>query len=534
MSLRIFKKNKKTEADFSKLSKALEEIKISSKNEYEGDNFVVEFETFSAYDTGNSKFAEISKNIDEIETESLAEINRLNARIDALNKDIDILTNHADGLDYMVAVGSGILCALIDSFFVGEFNILEANKWGTNKINEFVQFVAKKKSGKDKNLYSSISYLEKNWEIPSDSIYGIFGGATSHHLKDFAHHPTPIGLLFSLLTQFTGKVYGIGQGGIFKVIDLYNPSVKFSNFDLIGKDIPTKITLGVINWFFHMVSDIAGSSGSVRMNSLGTGLPGPIVSLLQETSALPIFKSADGKNSFSLWVAKLWNGTLKDANGNFMPVRFDMRTELGLVHEIGKQAIPVVINECIVRGFYFIRHLVREIKNNKIGSLNDFFSLDWKSILPFKNRTIARMLTISTGTFTAVDLADAAVRSTITSAGNVADFATKFILRVNFVGIARFAVAVVTDVGMGTKRNDLVYERTRLELFREFNNDVIVQCEIGKTKIALENAYEHITKIADDTYCKLADAEMEEEESFDRVKKAREARKKAIKSLLGE
>ena len=37
--------------------------------------------------------------------------------ISKLSSEIDRLTNHADGLDYAVAVASGTITALIDSFF---------------------------------------------------------------------------------------------------------------------------------------------------------------------------------------------------------------------------------------------------------------------------------------------------------------------------------------------------------------------------------------------------------------------------------
>jgi hypothetical protein len=75
---------------------------------------------------------------------------------------------------------------------------------------------------------------------------------------------------------------------------------------------------------------------------------------------------------------------------------------------------------------------------------------------------MARMLTISTGTFTAIDLADAAIRSAISSGGNGAAFATGFLLRVNFVGVGRFVVAVGTDIYMGVWRSKLRNERITL------------------------------------------------------------------------
>ena len=52
----------------------------------------------------------------------------LNDRLAVLNKDIDRLTNHADGLDYAVAVTSGVITGIIDATVVGEWNFQEAKK----------------------------------------------------------------------------------------------------------------------------------------------------------------------------------------------------------------------------------------------------------------------------------------------------------------------------------------------------------------------------------------------------------------------
>ena len=129
-----------------------------------------------------------------------------------------------------------------------------------------------------------------------------------------------------------------------------------------------------------------------------------------------------------------------------------MRTEIGVAHELGRQAIPVIINECIVRGFYFARRLFNEIKENDVKCVSDLKNINWKNTLPFKNRTIVRMLTISTSTFMAFDVADAAIRS--------GGFNASCILRINFVGVGRFALAIGTDIGMGIKKNKKEKERS--------------------------------------------------------------------------
>ena len=43
----------------------------------------------------------------------------------------------ADALDYSIAAASGLLCSLIDIFWVGKFNLAEAEHWGKEKAIQF-------------------------------------------------------------------------------------------------------------------------------------------------------------------------------------------------------------------------------------------------------------------------------------------------------------------------------------------------------------------------------------------------------------
>lgn len=383
----------------------------------------------------------------------------IQSRIDELNTDIDKLTNHADGLDYMVAVASGVICGFVDVLFVSDLSFEKANEWGGDKVNDFVLKIAQKQGYEGEDLSDAVRFLENKFPIAADKATNAFGGGLQHHLRDFSHHPTPVGLFFSLLTQFTNCVYGTNTAGFFQVYKLNE-----EDFVLIGKNIQEKLLFGVVHWFFHMVSDMAGSSGSIAAGKTGTGLPGPLVSLLKELSSLPFFKNLneDGYKEFSVWISKLFNGTLlgtHDENGKIIsPIKFDLRTEIGLLPQLVKQAIPILINECVVRGFYFIRRLSVEIKSNDIKNFKELKKIDWRSVLPFNNRTIVRMLTISLGTFVTIDLADAAIESVIKSGGFVAGFAKNMIVKVNFVGIGRFSIAVFSDAKMGIQRQQKVID----------------------------------------------------------------------------
>lgn len=396
--------------------------------------------------------------------------------------EIERLTSSGDRFDYAVAACSGIIAGLIDILFVGELSIDRANEWGNQKVEDFVISIAKKSGYQGNDLAGAVEYLEDRNSIAADKVTNAFGGGKQHHLRDFSHHPTPVGLFFSLLTQFTGKVYGTDVTGVFKIEPLNE-----SDFYLIGKDIPQKLTFGIITWFFHMASDMAGSSGSIREGSLGTGLPGPLVSLLKELSALPIFRHTNSKGykEFSVWISKLFNGTLlanRDQNGKIIEaVKFDLRTEIGLGRELGRQAIPVVINECVVRAFYFIRRLLGELKEKDVRNITELEKISWKNTLPVKNRTIVRMLTISTVALEVLDLADATLRS----GGNLG----MFILRVNFVGVGRFAVAGSADILMGIKKS-------RLEL-------AMSSAEVAKTAQATHSVIESVEQRRAQTQSRL-------------------------------
>lgn len=269
--------------------------------------------------------------------------------------------DEADKLDYIVAVSSGVLSGLIDVFYVGELSLDRASEWGRDKIEKVVMKVARVEGYSGDDLSDAIKTLEKNHPLAADGNTNDFGGGLQHHLRDFSHHFSIGGLFFSIFTQFTGLVVGTDKAGMPHVVP-----VPKSHRACIGKNFQEKIAFGTIGWFFHMVSDMAGSSGALMG---GTGIPGPLVSFMKELSALPFFKeSGDGDMGFRLWVTKLFNGTLladHDENGRIIKDsvrKFDLRTEVGILGEVGRQTIPVLINQCVVRGFYFCRRLAREVR----------------------------------------------------------------------------------------------------------------------------------------------------------------------------
>lgn len=438
--------------------------------------------------------------------------------------EIERLTNHADGLDYAIAVSSGVIAGLIDSFFVGKWDFKSAKAISNREVNEKVIDFAKqnglsewaKKRGKDADrLDSAIQFLEEKYKLPGDGGYKAFKSAgvtdSTHHLDDYCHHPTIIGLFSCIIVQFSGNAtYHPSRGLAIKNVPVQvNQYSKFAS-----ESIPGKVFAGIINWFFniaqiaqnqkgHFFSDMAGSSTSVGKGNEGAGLPGTFLSTAKELASLPCFKDTNfAENLRKAYQNGIGSGKSQLDLGAFNSLfegassKFDLRTEMAIGHELKRQAIPVIINEMVVRAAYFVRRFIQQMKEKK-----SILDLEWKHLLPVNNRTIVRMLTISTGTLTAIDLADAAVRATIDTKGAAPAFLPCFILRVNFVGIGRTTIAIGSDVVMGIRKG-------RMEL-------AMASAEVAATAVSEVKTIEQITCIQENTQKRLNEVTAELDELAD-------------------
>ncbi len=503
--------------------------------ESENDEFQIEYEIVP-FET-NEKIREIDQQLESIQNE-----------IDKYNHDLDRLTNHADGMDYTVAVVSGIVCGLIDSFVVGELlpDDLDFSSKGMEeyiknahiKVNKFVESFAKA-NGLDKgSLKRTVPALEKHFKMPQDNAYQGSGisSALAHHLDDLAHHPTPLGLVAGILAQVLRIGIFSGKKGDTKILGVETDMEDLKKYFievllplLLGatlsgvccwlaniaeekyeekyqKEIPEPIKKIIsmltkapavipilklaYNWFGHLVSDMAGSKQTTD-NSGGMGIPGIFLSFLKELSMLPPLNKSE--------LPQLLNDLY--TSKKLLGFKLDLRTEVAIVDKglniVKKQMLPVMINEVLVRSFYFIRRLITGIKNNGIENI------DWRMTIPFDNRTIIRMLTIATGTFTAVDIGDAAIRAVVKSGGVNPNTAKEFILRVNFVGVGRMVIAVSADAAMGLKSRNIR---------REIVNLNSQQLHLLNAKVAYRQADMWI--MADDTAKAIKDIYRTAEESF--------------------
>ena len=369
-----------------------------------------------------------------------SELKELEDKIEETTETVKALTPECDKLDYILSASSGALCGVLDVFLVGKpgesplGNITD--KWFENRTIDFAKLCGYKG---DESLSSAISFLEKKYKVPYDQSVG--GGIfkellnltpDNHHFKSLGHNATLLGLFFSILNQFTNTSSFIADG---ELITLNNSD---SHFELEGHNIPSKLFCGFANWFGHLISDISGSSTS---KGRGMGIPSPIWAWTNDIIAI--------KRKLNI-PASEFDKSLNELALKMFKEGYDVRFQTA-------QAIPVFLNELVVRLFYSIRRLIGYY--SKVQKENRSFTLLWQSCEPFSNATVKRMLTVAHGTFCLVDLGDATIRGFATGGGyfNVAEF----FMRVNIIGVGRFTISLYGEAKRGILKhsalNDLSF-----------------------------------------------------------------------------
>ena len=416
----------------------------------------------SVEDGGFDFSTSIADAMAKVETELVV----LNETVDSIKG----LKPDCDKLDYILATSSGALCGIIDIFLVGKpgesplGNITD--KWFVARTIDFAKLCNPEKKNFD-SLDSALRFLEKKFKVPYDQTGLGDAGKTifdltakNHHFKSLAHNPSLLGLFFSILDQFSNTSHFVTDG---QLVSLQQADEKW---ELRGGNIPSKLFCGFANWIGHLISDVSGSSSSAAKGNRGTGLPSPLWTWTNDIIAI--------KAKLGLSVTET-DKTMNELALNIFEKGYDIRFQTA-------QAIPVFLNELLVRLIYAIRRLFRYF--SEIPKTERSFALMWKKCEPFSNATVKRMLTVAHGTFCLVDVGDAVGRSLIAGGGTFN--AVEFVLRLNVVGVGRFAISLY-----GETRRAISYNHAKKEFDFASKETVIVSNYIEGMKILAHQYDDH-------------------------------------------
>ena len=374
------------------------------------------------------------------------------------------LKPECDKLDYILAVSSGTLCGIIDIFLVGKPGKSKlghaTDEWCESRIYDFAKLCGWKPKDETKNKVASAKrYIEKKFKVPydqtgiGDAAKDVFGlSTTNHHFKSLGHNPTLLGLFFSILNQFTNTSSFVTNG---ELISLQEADDKF---ELKGNTVIGKIISGFVNWFGHLLSDVSGSSGS---KGRGTGVPATFLTWANDIIVIKRKLKIEPKE---------FDKNLNELALKIYKKGFDARFQAA-------QAIPVFINEVIVRLMYSVRRVIKYYSNTKKED-RSFKSL-WIECNPFANSTVKRMLTVAHGTFCLLDIGDATVHSLIEGKGTIE--LDEFFLRLNVAGIGRLTVSLY-----GEARREIIYLQKKNEVEYTVKKKHLVESYIEGLKILSE------------------------------------------------
>lgn len=356
-------------------------------------------------------------------------MSRNEAILDKRAKEIEWSKDKCDEYDYMIAVFCGFAAGIIDSLFVGAPGQGRLGVFTDKGADEMVKKIANmlwqgdgrsSVDGKPRNapdtLEKAISYLEQGFPVPYDARYApdllnTNGALASmapknHHLLSLAHSPDIIGLLFSILDQFTGTASFINNG---KVIRLYPVKDARNNkiMYMQGTNFESRIFCGICNWLGHLASDLCGSSSTRRIGKTGrgAGLPMPFYDLFLFMD----FGNFDGYSFAELAVKIFEDG-------------YDLRHGAAM-------ALPVLITELSIKLIWALkRHF--------------YLKKEWRECIPTQKHADLRiMLIVGDATLCLVDGVDAAIRTAV-SGGNP----ITFMLHMNFVAWLRLVVLVFKEL----------------------------------------------------------------------------------------
>lgn len=311
-----------------------------------------------------------------------------------------------DKYDYLIAVGCGAIAGMVDIFLVGAPGDSKLQGWTDAQVDKTVMMFAKTcgwspREGKEKSVASAIGFLEKKFPVNYDhrnttDVGGVFNmGTKNHHMKSLAHSPDIIGLFFSILNQFTSTASFLSNGQLI--------TIKTDTYELQGHNFVSKLFCGVANWFGHIMSDVAGSSGSVNR---GSGVVIPFFELFQMCD-FGSFQVGKDRNTLATVATKVFQEG------------YDARFGLTM-------AIPVVLCDLSIKLIWAIKHYF-------------YHKRPLAECIPTKRHDDLRiMLIIGDGTLCLMDGADAAIRS----GGNWINF----FLRLNIVAWYRLVSLVFREV----------------------------------------------------------------------------------------
>lgn len=325
-------------------------------------------------------------------------------------------------------------------------------------LRNIVVFAAQLDGFKGKEYKKALKYLIST-EGPraANQLHDIFADVLEEEVE-LSARPSLSGLLFSLLSQFSGMLYYADEKG-----DLWEHPVP--DHYVIGDSKEDKILAGIMYWFFH-ASVISVRLGQDALKD--KKIPGALRSLIKDLTCLCDFSSMPGdfeeaEIRYSEWLGKMIVlDRENDTEG--MELFFILREKM---NRVCRDTFPVVLNNCLVRAAYILCRIRSEAGNIPAAAFMDLLVVDPAGILPRNHRILSNMCLISAGAFAAVNIGHAALNVLFQSKERPKDKKiSDFISTVNIVGIGNFIIAFAENTRYAGENIEVFLHSARWARYR--------------------------------------------------------------------
>lgn len=345
---------------------------------------------------------------------------------------------------YLVAAMIGLMTGGFSELGLDVKMLEKIDEWDPKEIKEMVVKVAKLAGCKDKKYKAACAFLKQGAvqqiqrEVPVN--LAAFG---REFMAELANHPSLAGLAFSIASQFSKKKYTIEEDGTIK-------KTKVPKYYVIGKNVEEKIFFGMFYWLFGLAFC---NWASKRMILEELKAPKAILEIIKQfcnSKWVELVLVTDNPEEWiSNWlkVAFLENNTKsKLAEVDEVIKDFDLEEAIvGILKSEYAHFTMVLLNECLLRGFYFIRKVILEVQRLDISAPEQILELDYSALLPTNNRVVTRMSLIASGVYLGVNVATTTVKLIDSARTGDHNYAEVLLTGINIAGVGYFAYACVAD-----------------------------------------------------------------------------------------
>lgn len=426
--------------------------KLAVIQENKLNNFVVFYQNV---DPGHYAF---SYKVNDDITINMVESDRRSNTSEFVDAEFEDEVPESDKACYLAAAASGLLIgALKEAGFADAFEENVEKLKNEKDWKKYVVTLAAKLGYMKSDFDGAVKFLAKMAvQIVGDDTIDKAKEQAKKCLSKAAAHPSVVGLIFSITSQFTKKDYKFENRTI-TVSDI-------PDYYSVGRNYHEKIAYGLLYWVFDLAVDVAYAKRNI-LDDL-TLVPKELVKLIKAFLDSDLMKDVphnyeEAIRLYSQWIKKLFeNSSIQTGEGDTGD--FDLEESINIsMKGLFRDTMPIVLNECIIRGFYFVHRLTAEIRRNNIRSINDLNSIKPENVLPINNRVVSSMCLISSAAYMGVNGCRVLIEYLKGKSVGDRDFKEVLLSTIDLVGLGRFCIAVAMDAGYWKDDFNAFYERIR-------------------------------------------------------------------------